>query len=82
MPISFAGLSKRARLTENDVRALELIALGYPVEGIEDRFIRVQNPNYKPDNGSDPYLVISLPRIFQYDELYPVETNVELSEVL
>lgn len=75
MAISYGGRAKYARLTENDVKALELIAQGYPTEGIEDRFIRVQNPAHKPDDGSDPYYVIALSRVFQIDELFARETE-------
>lgn len=82
MAISFTGLSKRVRLTEDDVRVLELIAQGYPVKGEEDRFILVENPKYRPDNGANPYLVLNLPRIFQMNELFPKDNDdVEILEV-
>jgi len=39
-------------------KALIAIAQGYPVEAADDRYIIVENPDYKPDNGSPPNLVI------------------------
>ena len=36
---------------------LSLIAEGYEVKAVGDRYVQVENPNYRPDNGSDPYVV-------------------------
>lgn len=36
---------------------LSIIAEGYPVEAIDGRYVRVENPNYKPDNGSEQFIV-------------------------
>lgn len=45
---------------ENLIKALRAIAEGYPVEGHEDRFVVVENPKYKPDDGSNPLLAIDV----------------------
>jgi len=38
--------------------ALIAIAEGYPVRGEADRFVLVENPKFKEDNGSDPNICI------------------------
>jgi hypothetical protein len=40
--------------------ALEAIAQGYRVNGVQDRWISVENPDYNPDNGKDFNIVIDL----------------------
>lgn len=40
------------------VRALRAIAEGYPVTGMQDRWIVVENPAFREDDGADPNLVI------------------------
>ncbi len=43
---------------QNAEKVLAAIAQGYPVQGRDDRYIVVENPDYQPDNGSDPNLVL------------------------
>lgn len=40
--------------------ALKVIAEGYPIQLIDDRYIIVKNPNFKEDNGSNPNLLIDV----------------------
>jgi hypothetical protein len=50
-------------LTRDEFKVLTAISNGFPVKvdrDTEGRYILVANPDYKPDNGSDPYLVLSL----------------------
>ncbi len=61
---------------EPDARLiLQLIAEGYKAEGLDDRYVRIENPDYEPDNGTDPYLV------FDTFTLYPVPTEEEMEDV-
>lgn len=39
-------------------RFLRMIAEGYRVDVFDDRYIRVENPDYRPDDGSEPYFVL------------------------
>jgi hypothetical protein len=39
-------------------KTLKAIAEGYKIQTLDDRYILVENPDYRPDNGSDPYLLI------------------------
>jgi hypothetical protein len=50
------------------VDILTAIAEGYPVKGVQDQYIVVENPDYLPDNGKDPRLV------FDIYKLYPDES--------
>lgn len=38
--------------------ALKLIAEGYLVQVRDDRYVVIENPDFQPDNGSDPFIVI------------------------
>lgn len=49
-----------AHIRRQFLKALRAIAEGYPVRGEDDRYIIVENPDYKPDDGSDPNLLIDL----------------------
>ena len=59
-----AAAQSRDRGTEqlldcDDIKdVLRAIAEGYPCHGYMDRYIVVENPAFKPDNGSDPNLVL------------------------
>jgi hypothetical protein len=75
MPVNFSKMHERAKLTEGDVLALQYIAQGYKAVGMEDRYIAVENPDYRPDNGSGPYLIINLWRVLGCDELDYVENS-------
>jgi hypothetical protein len=48
-------------------KALFAIAEGYFAEGIDDRFISVENPDCNPDGG-DPYIIIDLYEVFGDEE--------------
>lgn len=39
---------------------LTLIAQGYLLDTLEDRYIRLENPKYQPDNGEDPLIVFDI----------------------
>lgn len=41
-------------------RPLQAIAEGYPVRAEQDRYIIVEDPDFQPDNGSNPRLVIDI----------------------
>jgi hypothetical protein len=43
-----------ARLRE----ALRLIAEGHFVRSVNDRFVLIENPEHRPDDGSDPFIAI------------------------
>lgn len=38
--------------------ALKLIAEGYFVQVKDDRYVVIENPDFQPDDGSDPFIVI------------------------
>lgn len=50
---------------------LQLIAEGYKAEGFDDRYVRVENPDYVPGDWHDPYLV------FDVATLYPGQPEDE-----
>lgn len=39
-------------------KALRAIAEGYPITVMEDNYILVENPDFEPDNGHSPMLLI------------------------
>lgn len=41
-------------------KVLIAIAEGYPVFGLLDRYILVDNPDYEQDNGKDPRLLFDI----------------------
>lgn len=41
-------------------KALEAISMGYKVYGSDDGYISVVNPDFKEDDGSNPYLVLNI----------------------
>ncbi len=47
-------------LDKDLIDALDAIAQGYGVETVNDRYIIVENPNFKEEVGSDPKLVIDV----------------------
>lgn len=52
-------------MSDPDARTiLQLIAEGYKAEGFDDRYVRVENPDYQPDNGSDPYLAFDVATLY------------------
>jgi hypothetical protein len=44
-------------------KALRAIAEGYGVQPIEDQYILVENPDFKEENGDDPYLLIDVAEV-------------------
>lgn len=51
-------------LSREEYEILKLISEGYPIKPNDQygdgKYIVVENPDYQPDNGSDPYRVLSL----------------------
>jgi hypothetical protein len=50
-------------LNKEEFAVLRAISNGYPIKHDRDtdgRYILVENPEFQPDNGSNPYLVLSL----------------------
>lgn len=41
-------------------RALKAIAEGHPIRCEDDRYIVVENPAYRQDDGGNPYIVIDV----------------------
>lgn len=41
-------------------KALRAVAEGYPVQGFQDRYVIVQNPEYSPWNGEPVNIVVDL----------------------
>ena len=50
-------LEKQKALWATANHILTVIAEGYPAKGEGDRYVVVENPNYRPDNGSEPNIV-------------------------
>lgn len=42
------------------LKVMKEIAEGATVEAFGDRYIRVSNPNFREDNGEDPWLVLDI----------------------
>lgn len=59
---------KKIRYLEKAFSVLKLIAEGYFVDTLNDQFVRVENPNYAPDNGEDPYICFDTGVIFAGEE--------------
>jgi len=64
MAEEFEGYADTLRLLaakpEFPMAALRAIAGGYPIRLSGDRYIFVENPEFKPDNGQDPLLCIDV----------------------
>lgn len=65
-------------MSDVDARTvLRLIAEGYPAMGYEDRYVAVENPDYAPDNGKDPWLVFDTDTLYPMPELDQMEADIK-----
>lgn len=60
VPEAASGAEQEGWLSADTLKALRAIAEGYQVESRDDRFIVVRNPEFQPDDGSNPNLVIDV----------------------
>lgn len=58
--------TKNRREKQQLLAALRAIAEGYPVERSDDRYITVENPDYRPHDGSDPSICIDIHRVKEW----------------
>lgn len=71
--VAIARQEDRLRLRQTkaieDARlVLQLIAEGCKAEGVNDRYVIVENPDYRPDNGEGPLLVFDVATLYPEPE--------------
>lgn len=70
------------RLWDTALHVLQLIADGYQAQSDGmGQFVRVENPDYWPDNGHDPYIVLDVKALAARTQS-PAEWQVEAKETV